>query len=413
MLVLFKRNFLFAVVSILILGLLFSAMQGCSQPPKIENPEEAYNLLQQEKPSVLAAMLIKDDTPLASRKAAARLLGEYVLAADLKKETNMDPVIALGIAAKDQNEDLAGLAREVLERIQFKDTINAIKQSTLFGFLKNPGNANFKASMPSSSVLVLDSIRDPMTEKEFNSLKSSYLLYSMPTFNFQNYHFARRNVPFMGEWLYEKAKDEDKNEILNKMIDMGKSVIDHRNDHFGQFITQYGDITPSWPHFQNSIIDGRNGYGFEVITAVSDFAYTVWASIPAKIIIKDPSLWDKSYNGRTYKEIADDFVNESMITLNYFLDKFLDKSTMLYVPSERFYPIEIPNIIPGWNRVFPVIVSMLPLIDIFEELEIHTETKVLLDKANSTFIDEFWQYAREYTVNGKSVYDYPARLDLG
>ncbi|HBQ64557.1 MAG TPA: hypothetical protein DD727_06485 [Clostridiales bacterium] len=403
---------------------------------------ERYRSGEQKDPSFLSSLLLSQEAPVNMREEALRLLAEYVQSVDMEKAENRDPIIALGLTARDKNETLALPAREVLARIQFKDNINLVKnQSTLFDFIINPGNAVYKGdgvassrkplkndehpekwwehrkecgpgSMPADRFLVLDSIRGPMTETEFNGLKMHYLEYATPTINLRNYHFRRHYVPFMGEWLYFRVKDDEKIQILNKMIDMGGSVLAHRNDHFGRFMTQYGDITPSWPHYMNMIIDSKNGYGLALVTAISDFAYTCWASVPAKIILKDPALWDKQYQGRSYKDIADDFLEESLITINYFIGKYLDKSKMMYAQPDGFYPIENQNMIAS-NRIFPVLVSTLPLIEIFEELNIHTDTKELLDKANAAIINEFWNYATEYEVNGKTVYDYPARLDLG
>ena len=102
-----------------------------------------------------------------------------------------------------------------------------------------------------------------------------------------------------------------------------------------------------------------------------------------------------------------------MVTLDYCLAKFLNKDQMLYMPSPKVQPLELPDVIPGWNRAFKMMVSTVPLIEALEKLKIHPEKKELMDRANASMIDEFWKYGHTRMVNGKTVYDYPARLDVG
>ncbi|HBQ65138.1 MAG TPA: hypothetical protein DD727_09535, partial [Clostridiales bacterium] len=93
----------------------------------VEDVSSGIEKLQKEEPGVLAALLAKRETSPVLRKAAIHLLGEIVPSLDLNVPENLDTVIALGLAACDGDEDLAGPARGILERLQFKGKINMIQ----------------------------------------------------------------------------------------------------------------------------------------------------------------------------------------------------------------------------------------------------------------------------------------------
>lgn len=321
-------------------------------------------------------------------------------------------VVALALATRSETPERAEIAKEALSLLNPQGTIDLTKECSLFEFINDPGPAGYKGGrMPADKHLVLESLRGAITEKELDGLKKNYLDYETPTTNWVNYHFRRWYVPFMGEWIYERVGPADKMKVLNKMIEMGRSVLAHRNERFGKFLTQFGDASPAWPHFRHARVTSE--YYLEQPVGISDFGYTSWASIPAKIIAANPQIWNDQYQGKTYRMIADEFVVDSLVTLDYCLDKFLNRDQMLYMPSPKVQPLELPAVIPGWNRAFKMMVSTVPLIEALETLKIHPEKKELMDRANASMIDEFWKYGRTRTVNGKTVYDYPARLDVG
>jgi formylglycine-generating enzyme required for sulfatase activity len=321
-------------------------------------------------------------------------------------------VVALALATRSESPERADIAKEALSMLKPQGTIDMTKECSLFDFINDPGPAAFKeGAMPADKYLILESLRGDITPKELEGVKKHYLEYSTPTTNYVNYHFRRWYVPFMGEWIYERVGAEDKRAVLNKMIDMGRSVLAHRNDRFGKFITQFGDISPAWPHFRWARV--TSDYSFEQPVGISDFGYRSWASVPAKIIVSDPTLWNDWYQGKTYRAIADEFIADSLVTLDYCLDKFLNQDQMLYMPSRNVQPLEKPDFIPGWNRAFKMMVSTLPLIAALEKDGIHPEQRERMDRANASMIEEFWKYGRTRMVHGRKVYDYPARLDVG
>lgn len=320
-------------------------------------------------------------------------------------------VILLALATKAETDpERIDIARDAVRMIQPDGPIDLTKETDLFDFINDPGPAGFKfRGMPADRHLVLDSLTGDITPRELDGLRDFYLAYDNPTTNWSNYHFRRWYVPFMGEWIYDHVGPADKIRVLDKMIDMGRSVLDHRNDRFGKFITQFGDVTPAWPHYRWARITTEQY--LEQPLGISDFGCTSWATIPAKIIAADPQLWSKTYQGKTYREIADELIADSLVTVNECIKWFLDRDLMLYMPSDEVQPLEGNNRIPGWNRAFKFMVSTLPLIDALEKLDREPETRRLLDAANASMIDEFWKYVRPRTVNGKTVYDYPGRLD--
>jgi hypothetical protein len=321
-------------------------------------------------------------------------------------------IVALALATRSETPERADIAKEALIMLKPQGTIDMTKECSLFDFINDPGPAAFKeGSMPADKHLVLESFRGEITEKELDGLKNHFLDYATPTTNYVNYHFRRWYVPFMGEWIYERVQPEDKKAVLDKMIDMGRSVLAHRNDRLGKFITQFGDASPAWPHFRWARITSE--HYFEQPVGISDFGFTCWASVPAKIIVSNPQLWNDQYQGKTYRAIADEFIADSMVTLNYCMEKFLNEDQMLYMPSRDVQPLERPDFIPGWNRAFKMMVSTVPLIEALEKLDIHPEKRERMDRANASMIEEFWKYGRTRVLNGKTVYDYPARLDVG
>ena len=320
-------------------------------------------------------------------------------------------VILLALATKAESDpERIDIARDAVRMIQPDGPINLTKETDLFDFINDPGPAGYKfRGMPADRHLVLDSLTGPVTKRELDGLRDNYLAYDNPTTNWGNYHFRRWYVPFMGEWIYDHVGPADKIRVLDKMIDMGRSVLAHRNDRFGKFVTQFGDVTPAWPHYRWARITTEQY--LEQPLGISDFGFTSWATMPAKIIAADPQLWSKTYQGKTYREIADELIADSLVTVNACIKWFLDRDMMLYMPSDEVQPLEGNNRIPGWNRAFKFMVSTLPLIDALEKLDREPETRRLLDAANASMIDEFWKYVRPRTVNGKTVYDYPGRLD--
>jgi sulfatase modifying factor 1 len=321
-------------------------------------------------------------------------------------------VIALALATRSETPERADIAKEALSLLKPQAPIDLTKECSLFDFVNDPGPAAYKtSSMPADKHLVIESLRGTITPKELEGITKHYLEYATPTTNYVNYHFRRWYVPFMGEWIYDRVAPENKKFVLDKMIEMGRSVLAHRNDRFGQFLTQFGDVSPAWPHFRWARVTSE--YYFEQPVGISDFGFTSWASVPAKIIVSHPELWEDSYEDKTYRAIADEFIADSLVTLDYCLDKFLNQEQMLYMPSREVQPLESPDFIPGWNRAFKMMVSTLPMIEALEKLQLYPEKKERMDLANASMIDEFWKHGRIRVVNGKPVYDYPARLDVG
>lgn len=325
--------------------------------------------------------------------------------------TARNAVVLLALATKAETDpERIDIARDAVRMIQPAGPIDLTKETDLFDFINDPGPAAFKfRGMAADRHLVLDSLTGAITQRELDGLRDFYLAYDNPTTNWTNYHFRRWYVPFLGEWLYHRVGPADKIRVLDKMIDMGLSVLAHRNDRFGKFITQFGDVTPAWPHYRWARITTEQY--LEQPLGISDFGYTSWATMPAKIIAADPQLWTETYQGKTYRDIADELIADSLVTVNACVEWFLDRDLMLYMPSVKVQPLEGNNCIPGWNRAFKFMVSTLPLIEALETLDRDHDTRELLDAANASMIEEFWKYVRPRTVNGTTVYDYPGRLD--
>ena len=327
---------------------------------------------------------------------------------DVGNSKNNEVTLALATRAE-ANPERVDIALEALSLIHPKGTINLTRDCDLFDFINDPGPAALKhRAMPADRHLVLNSMKGRITDREVNSLRDYYLEYINPATNLRNYHFQRWYVPFMAEWIYNHAAPEDKTRILNTMIDMGRGVMANRNDRIGKFISQFGDVAPGWPHYQHARIapDGHLEVGF----GISDFGYSSWASMSAKIIASNPQIWNEAYNGKSYREIANELIADSLVTIDYALDKYLNRTLMLYTASTST-PFEGSGRLIGWNREFKFMVSTLPLIDALEKFGLHPEKRALIDRANGTHIEEFWKYARWYKLDGKPLLDYPTRVN--
>ncbi len=248
--------------------------------------------------------------------------------------------------------------------------------------------------------LKLDSINGKITKNELEGLEQALLVYPKPTTNVGNSQFRRNYVPHTFEWLYQKNKNI---ELLNKLIDYGRSVYNNRNDNLpkdkrykltvsslGYKMEKKDPYAKCWPHYQGATT--TENYEIKINSGCASFSSISWLTVPVRIIANNKELWKKKYQGKTYKQIAVEFMGYSESTINYFYNTFLDKST---------YTLKYPKGDPRageyliFNRYLPFSANTVALAEAYETLKIKPNYVSLIDKVNGNMLNVIWKFSRK------------------
>lgn len=265
-----------------------------------------------------------------------------------------------------------------------------------YGAVGGPKNDASELSRP----LMLKSTTGPVSREEIQALENYLLAFPLPRANIQNYHFRRFYVPAMLEWVFERTKNPA---LVERAIRMAYSTAAHRNDHFGAENIEGRGPLPLWPHYRaHRQEDGKLIIG----ASIADTSAVSWLAVPARLIARHPELWDRTLDGVTYKQIALDLIRESFKVTDWVMRDFRDASTHL-LKCPDYWISEPKGEVPQWNRVFPFMSGVIPLIEALEAFHIEPERAAMLDKVNGAMIDAFWSTVRRTEIGGQVIYPYP------
>ncbi|MCT4589147.1 MAG: hypothetical protein N4A71_15095 [Carboxylicivirga sp.] len=253
---------------------------------------------------------------------------------------------------------------------------------------------------PAAKYLVLDDT-EHLSQKELNGLKNYLLNYQLPKHNHMNYYFRKRMNSYMMEWLYQKEADE---KLLIKAIQVAECAIAYRNDNFGKYPLSYSKtVAPLWPNFKEIEVykDGKVG----LVPGASAFAGLASITVPIRMIANQPGLWEKTYNGLNYYEIAQKLIKEAFKTIDYTYDVFVGEDNLLRYP-ETLMREEWHGKVFIYNRVFPVLSGSIPLIEALETFELYPEKAQKMDAVNQAMLN-YLQSDMSYFGKNNSYLKYP------
>lgn len=262
---------------------------------------------------------------------------------------------------------------------------------------------------PATNYLVLDKIQGELTKNELYGLKQYALNAWLPTHNSMNYYFRKRSNSYMLEWLYKKDKDIA---LLNRAILIAQRAIAFRNDNIEQVDDRYTSykisfdrsIAPLWPNYKELEIyeDGTHG----LAPGASAFAGVPMITVPVRMIAENKALWNKVYQGKTYKEIGLELAKEAQKTIDYTYDIFVDDDNLIRYP-ETMQRSEWHNNVFIYNRVFPVLTGAIPLAEAYELFDIHPGKVKEIDNVNQAMLNFLFDDITFFTSNGKECMTYP------
>ena len=251
--------------------------------------------------------------------------------------------------------------------------------------------------------LVLEENYGPISLNELKGFEKYLLDFKLPKHNHLNYYFRKRMNSYMLEWLFAKNKNEA---LLNKSIEFAQRAIDYRNDNFGKYKVSFDrSIAPIWPNYKEVEVyeNGETG----LVPGASVFSGLAPITVAIRIIANNPALWDKKFNGVTYKEIATKFIKEAFKTIDYSYKVFVrDEDNLLKYPTTLLRK-EWHNKLFIYNRVFPLLTGSIPLVEALEKFNLYPEKIKEIDKVNQAMINRLKKDITFYNVNGKECMKYP------
>lgn len=264
-----------------------------------------------------------------------------------------------------------------------KSELPAYSSAQLHPLLKYEATAidKYDWNEPAAKHLVLEDDKQ-LTEKELNGLKSYLLDYQLPTHNHMNYYFRKRMNSYMMEWVYEKDGDK---QLLDKAIQVAERAIAYRNDNFGQYPISYSKtVAPLWPNYKEAEVyaDGTVG----LVPGASAFAGLASVTVPIRMIAKHPELWQKSYKGQKYYDIAIELIDEALKTIDYTYEVFVGDDNLIRYP-ETILRKEWHGKVFIYNRVFPVLSGSIPLIESMEIMKLQLGKVKKMDAVNQAMLN--------------------------
>ena len=258
----------------------------------------------------------------------------------------------------------------------------------------------YDREFPPAKHLVLDSVKEPLTKNEIQGMENYLLEYIMPPNGWMNYYFRRRYVAYLYEWTFEKNGNV---KLVDKAIDFANAALDCRNDRYGKYKLSYGGVGPIWPNFKEAEFYGDGS--FALVPGAGAFGGLACLSMPVRIIANHPELWEKTREGKTYRQIADELAEAAWETIDYSYDVFRGKDNVLRYP-ETLQREEWRGEVFIFNRVFPLLTGAIPLAEAYEKLGVHSERVKAIDAVNGAMID-FWQsVVQRREENGKTYINY-------
>ena len=255
---------------------------------------------------------------------------------------------------------------------------------------------------PAAKYLTYDAGSKQLTSAEIDGFYKYLLNYQLPTHNHMNYYFRKRMNSYMLEWVYGFKQDIA---LVNKAIEVAMRAITYRNDNFGKHKISFDrSVGPVWPNYKEVEVyeDGTDG----LVPGASVFAGLPAISVAARLIVNNPDLWEKTYNGRKYIDIAYQLIDEGLKTVDYVYDVFVGDDHLITYPSTLLRE--------GWhgrvyifNRVFPLLSGSIPLAECMETLNVNPEKVTQIDAVNKAMIGYLKSRIEFYDYNGKECMRYP------
>lgn len=267
-------------------------------------------------------------------------------------------------------------------------------------FLKKDG-----AAISGISELRLNGTTGQVTLEELNGLNEYLIQRNLLSTNYDNTLFALWTRAYMMEWVYGKKKDV---RMLNRLIEQSRNLINHRDDNFGKYMTSTGANTSVWTKgwlnfnwivYQNDLPTKKSLGIASLGTGLNYLAATV------RTIAKNPELWEESFNGQSYQEIAQEMSEAILDTWQFCIEHYYDStSNLLISPS---YGSEPAGFVPQWNRVFPIMCAGNTLVDAYELFGWNNNQITQIDEILQSMFDVFFENTRQETKNGKNTLLWP------
>ena len=253
--------------------------------------------------------------------------------------------------------------------------------------------------------LKLNGLKGKVTQQELNGLKEYLIERPLLTTNYQNTIFASWTKAYFMEWVYDNTLDI---QLLNRLIEQSRSLLKYRDDNYGKYPTRISDseavFTKGWSHFRG-ICYVKEKPVKNMMDIASLGTGINYPAAAAKTIAKHPQLWEKRYQGVSYKEIAHEMlhiVNESWdFVIQHYYD---DKTNLLLSPD---YGAEPEGFVPQWNRLFPLMSAGNTLVDAYNLLNEKNEKAQKIDTILKATFEHFWVNSRIDTANNKPVLLFP------
>ncbi|MFY0650603.1 MAG: T9SS type A sorting domain-containing protein [Cyclobacteriaceae bacterium] len=262
---------------------------------------------------------------------------------------------------------------------------------------------------PASKFMILENVNGDLTSNEIKGLKQYALNAWLPTHNDFNYYFRKRMNSYMIEWLYKTDKDID---LLNRAITIARRAVAYRNDNIcnvNDLYTCYQisydrSIAPVWPNYKELEIyeDGTHG----LAPGASGFAGLPMITIPVRMIAENSNIWSLEFEGKSYRDIANELAGEAQKTIDYTYDVFVGDDHLIRYPS-TMQRTEWHGNVYIYNRVFPVMSGAIPLLESYEIFETHQDKIEEIDRVNQAMIDYLIDDMTFFQVNGKECVRYP------
>ena len=260
-------------------------------------------------------------------------------------------------------------------------------------------------NIPGVTHLFIKGLEGKVLEEEMEGLVAYFLKRPLLTTNYNNTLFNEWTKVYMMKWTFDKTNDI---RILNRMIEQADTLLRYRDDNYGKYKTliknEYTEFTKGWSHFRGlCYVDNeptKKALGIADIGTGINFHAGV-----ALTIASHPEIWNNSFEGKTYKEIALEMLEDVHENWNYIIKYYYDKKTnLLYSPK---YASEPEGVVPQWNRLFPLMASGNILVDASELLNIKDDRINKIDSILKALFKHFWDNARIEKYEGKDVVYYP------
>lgn len=258
--------------------------------------------------------------------------------------------------------------------------------------------------------LTLNSTEGKVTKEELNNLSTYLIKRPLLTTNDTNVIFASWTKAYMMDWVYEQTHNLS---LINRLIDQSRTLLTYRDDKYGKYKVKVTNdkamFTKGWMHFSGmTYINGevaRDNMGISCQGAALNFF-----AAAALAIAKDKTIWDKTYQGVTYKQIAFELLDNVHETWDFVIEHYHDKKTNLLISPS--YGEETVGAVPQWNRVFPLMAAGNSVVDAYEIMGVDNKKADKIDSILKSMFKEFWKYSRTVEINDKKCLLYPYGIYL-